>query len=320
MRRTLFAAGMVMVLTVVSIAGATAQEISVFGGVMRNSETHTDPYVWQLEYMQGMSDHFAWSFSYLNEGHVPEHHRDGPLFQFWARTDVGQRLSLGAGIGPYYYFDTTGASQGASYANDHGWGAVFSLAATWRVGGRWLMELRGNWVRTGSGADNISALAGIGYELEAPPVSEERYSPEKPACNEVTLFFGQTIVNSFNSDKSTAAAIEYRRDFADLPLAWTATWLYEGDNGVERRNGLMTQLWLQRAFFDDRVTLGIGGGPFVVVDTYRPKDDETVVGVFSITAGYRLSAHWIMRLSWNRVVTNYNSDADVILAGLGYRF
>jgi hypothetical protein len=82
----------------------------------------------------------------------------------------------------------------------------------------------------------------------------------------------------------------------------------------------MTQLWLERAFLDDRVTLGIGGGPYFVVDTYRPKDDETVVGVFSITAGYRLSPRWTARLSWNRVVTNYDSDADVILAGLGYRF
>jgi hypothetical protein len=186
MRETLSIAGMIVVfLTVVSSVKALAQEVHALGGVMRNSETHTDPYAWQLEYMQGISDHFAWSFSYLNEGHVPDHHRDGPVFQLWARTDVRQKLSLGAGIGAYRYFDTTGASQGAACADDHGWGAVFSLSATWRVGGRWLMELRGNWVRTGPGADNISALAGVGYELEGPPTGEERCPAENPARNEI---------------------------------------------------------------------------------------------------------------------------------------
>jgi hypothetical protein len=66
--------------------------------------------------------------------------------------------------------------------------------------------------------------------------------------------------------------------------------------------------------------LGIGGGPYLVVDKYHPGEDETVVGIFGMTASYRFSPRWIIRLSWNRVVTNYNGDSDVLLAGIGYLF
>ena len=311
--------GAFLVLLGVLTVNAGAQEVSALGGVRQNSETHAATYIWQLEYMQGLSDHIAWSFSYLNEGHVPNHHRDGPVSQLWARTDVlQQRLSLAAGIGVYHYFDTTAPTNG-SYANDHGWGAISSLAATWHVQGPWLIQLRGNWVHAERGVDNLSALAGIGYQLDAPPASKGQCLPEKLTKNEITLFLGQATANSFNSDKSIAASVEYRRRLAPF-LEWTVSWLYEGDNGIQDREGLMTQLWAVRSFLDERLTLGIGGGPYVVVETHHPRDDETVVGIFSMTASYRFSPRWTVRLSWNRVVTNYDSDSDIILAGLGYLF
>ncbi|MGD0237394.1 MAG: hypothetical protein ABSC55_23055 [Syntrophorhabdales bacterium] len=319
MMRSLSIIGAFMVLLGVLAVNARAQEVWALGGVRQNFETHADTYIWQLEYMQGLSDHIAWSFSYLNEGHVPNHQRDGAVSQLWARTDVlQQRLSLAAGIGAYRYFDTT-APTDESYANNHGWAAIFTLAATWHVQGPWLMQLRGNWVHAERGVDNLSAFVGIGYQLDTPPAFKEQCLPEKLTNNEITLFFGQEISNNFNSDKSIAASIEYRRRLAPF-LEWTVSSVYEGDNGIQNRTGLMTQLWAVRSFLDERFTLGIGGGPYFVVDTHHAGDDETVVGVFSMTASYRFMPRWAVRLSWNRVVTNYDSDSDVILAGLGYLF
>jgi hypothetical protein len=317
--RSLSIIGACMVLLGVLAVDARSQEISVLGGVRQNSETHTGTYMWQLEYMQGLSDHLAWSFSYLNEGHVPNHHRDGPVSQIWARTDVlQQRLSLAAGIGVYRYFDTT-LQTNESYADNHGWGAISSLAVTWHIQGPWLMQLRGNWVHTEHDVDNLSALVGIGYQLDAPPAFKEQCLPEEVTNNEITLFLGQMIANSFNSDKSIAASVEYRRRLAPF-LEWTVSSLYEGNNGVQDRFGLMTQLWAVRYFFDERLSLGIGGGPYFAIDRRHPGDDETVVGVFGLTASYRFMARWTVRLSWDRVLTNYDSDSDVILVGLGYLF
>ena len=34
----------------------------------------------------------------------------------------------------------------------------------------------------------------------------------------------------------------------------------------------------------------------------------------------RLGDHWLTRLTWNRTMTGYDRDTDVILAGIGYRF
>jgi hypothetical protein len=43
-------------------------------------------------------------------------------------------------------------------------------------------------------------------------------------------------------------------------------------------------------------------------------------GLLSASASYRLSSRWLLRVSWNRSITGYDRDADVLLAGIGYRF
>ena len=315
--RNFLAIGAFTVLLALFAVSGRAQELYGLGGERENDKSHADTYAWQIEYMERLADHLSWSFSYLNEGHVLRHYRDGAVSQFWAHTEMlGGGFSLAAGLGAYRYFDTTPSN--GSYADDHGWGVISSVAATWRLHGPWLLQLRGNWIHSERDVDNLSVLAGIGYELEPTNSVKEQISPERPA-NEVTLFLGQAMSNSFGSEPSVAEDVEYRRRLAPF-LEWTVSSIYEGDNGAENRGGLATQLWVVRSFFDERLTLGIGGGPYFVVDTYHPGTDKTVVALFSMTASYRFMPHWSVRVSWNRVTTNYNSDSDVILGGIGYLF
>ncbi|MGN5476972.1 hypothetical protein ACTMU2_08535 [Cupriavidus basilensis] len=56
---------------------------------------------------------------------------------------------------------------------------------------------------------------------------------------------------------------------------------------------------------------GPGAGKFALA-LVRPR--------VTLSASYRLSGHWLGRLSWNRVMTGYDRDADLLLAGVGYRF
>ena len=306
-----------------------AQELHGFGGIMQHTDTDDNSYSWQLEFQEGLGEHFAYSIGYLNEGHIPAHHRDGHMAQLWTRTNLlDRRLSLAAGIGPFRYFDTTAAKAGASYQNDHGWGVTMSLAATWYTENRWLFQLRTNFVETTSSIDTISTLIGIGYQLEAPPTPGPlpTASPQKRKTteNELTVFLGRTIVNSFNSEHSLAAAVEYRRGLWRY-VDWTAGWLFEGDNRLSRRNGLTTQLWATRALLDDRLSLGIGVGPYINIDHYRnplqtSERTRAISGIVTLTASYRLTPDWALRTSWNRIVTSYNRDTDVILGGVGYRF
>src|SRR5438067_1668583 len=107
-----------------------AQELSLFGGAVEASGSGDHSYAWAFDYRHGLGEHAAVTFSWLNEGHFTHHHRDGHTVQLWARTSIlGRRITLAAGAGPYLYYDTT-LSVGTDFADEHGWGGVFSVSAT----------------------------------------------------------------------------------------------------------------------------------------------------------------------------------------------
>ncbi|MGE5172265.1 MAG: hypothetical protein ACM3MD_00395 [Betaproteobacteria bacterium] len=320
----------VIIVSIVAACPAGAQEIFFLGGAMQDTETNDRSYSWQIEYREGLAEHFAYSLSYLNEGHTPNHHRDGHSVQIWTRANVfDRRLSLAAGFGPFYFFDTMAAPAGTSHYNDHGWGGILSFAATWHGESRWLVQLRTNVIETSESIDTVSAVFGVGYQLEAPlsaaPLTQPTPRRRRTMNNEMTVFFGRTIVNSFGSEPADAGSIEYRRCLRPS-VEWTITWLYEGKNSVIARNGLITQLWAAKAFLeDDRLALGIGFGPYHGIDRYRDPHsssahDRFLSGVLTLTGSYGFHPHWGIRISWNRTITDYNRDTDVILAGIGYRF
>lgn len=306
-----------------------AQEFHLLGGVGNNTATSHGTYAWQIDYLEGLGEHLAFSVSYLNEGHVPIHHRDGNTLQIWERFNLlDRRLTLAAGVGPYYYFDTTTAATPGASVDNHGWGAMLSTAATWQADTNWLIQLRTNWLHTGDSIDTTSVLLGIGYRFSpAPGLTDEGPPPVVQAGNnEIMVFLGRTIVNSFNSEEAAATAIEYRRKIA-RHLDWTAGWLHEGDARLVRRNGVTSQLWAVQPVLDDRVVFGIGGGAYMAIDRYvNPRPGETgcgskaASGIVTLTAAYRFTPNWSIRTSWNRVVTSYNRDTDVLMGGIGYRF
>jgi len=325
---TAFRLAVTLILLAASPLTGQAQEIYLLGGLLQNANDGKDSYAWQLEYIEGLGENFGLGISYLNEGHVPGHHRDGNTVHLWARTNLlDRRLSLAAGIGPYYYYDTLPAKAGTSYQNDHGWGAIFSSAVTWYTDSRWLFQLRANVVDNFTTFNSFSALVGIGYQLEAPPVpgpvDKAPLQDQEKAKNELSLLVGQTIVNSLESQKSVALAAEYRRRVWRY-VDWSAAWLYEGDNRLFRRHGLASQLWGIREFFDDRFSVGIGGGAYFPISmrpaSHRFGVDRSVCGIATLTTSYRVLPGLDARVSWNRIITDYNHDTDVILGGIGYRF
>jgi hypothetical protein len=234
---------------------------------------------------------------YLNQGHFPLHHRDSHSASLWVRTITFNRhLSLSAGAGALYYYDTTNPSGGSLNSDVHGFGLLRSVAATWYTKSRILFQVRANWINADA-FDTVSAFAGIGYQLDPPSA------------------------NISGPGHSEAAAIEYRRGIWKC-LEWTVGGLYEGNNSLINRYGLTTQIWLARPFLHDRVALGIGGGAYFNNDRRRinQENDIFISKLATISASYRMSPHFHVRFSWDRVITNYNRDSDVFLGGIGYRF
>jgi len=92
--RPLFAAA----LCALCSSGLRAQEFSLLAGPLVSKDE--DTYSWQATYREGLGRHAAWSFSWLNEGHIPNHHRDGQLAQLWGRLPLSEnRLERGKTFG-----------------------------------------------------------------------------------------------------------------------------------------------------------------------------------------------------------------------------
>jgi hypothetical protein len=201
-------------------------------------------------------------------------------------------------------------------------GGVFSLAGFWYTESPWVIQLRSNLIKTNN-IDTYSTMVGVGYQLDyssARGTSSEAGPPRvKTTDNEITVMMGQATVNSANSPQSLAQSIEYRRGIARY-IDWTIAWLNEGENRLIRRNGILSQAWLVRAFLDEHLALGVGLGPYFLVDKFADEARYTVAGVITLSASYRFNPNWLVRLSWNRITTDYNRDTDVIMIGPGYRF
>ena len=87
--------------------------------------------------------------------------------------------------------------------------------------------------------------------------------------------------------------------------------------------GVVVQGWLVRRYDDDRVTVGVGYGPYFGVDTRAraaDQDQSRRSRRLTIAASYRFAREWAVRGSFSRVVTTYNRDTDVFMLDLGYRF
>lgn len=130
-RCTQAALGLLACAAIVTVSPrAQAQEFSFLAGPLKSNSQNT--YSWEANYRESIGPYAAWSFSWLNEGHIPDHHRDGQSVQIWGRMPLwNRRLELSAGVGPYRYFDTSEAQAGGNYSNTHGWGGLFSLRAAY---------------------------------------------------------------------------------------------------------------------------------------------------------------------------------------------
>lgn len=307
-----------------------AQELTILGGGMSRADFKQSSYTWQIDYRQDLYRYLAASIAYINEGHVPGHHRDGTAGEVWGELPFfNNSLSLALGAGPYYFYDTQ-PLPGGDTANVHGTALIVSFSATAYFSDRWFSRFMINRISPTNDIKVNTAAVGIGFwfgrDKKPTPgklgdaANEHDYVTE----NEFTVFAGQSVVNTLFSAKAFAYALEYRRGV--MPhLDWTASFIYEGDPQIVRRNGFATQIWPVNTFFNQRIAVGLGVGPYVFIDRRHPVNRAqripvSVAPLVSLTFSVRLSEQWLVRTVWDRVVSNYNRDSDIFLVGLGYRW
>ena len=302
---------------------ARAQDLAAFLGSTRTETPRETTYGWLLQYSHDLGEHLFATYSYMNEGHVPRHHRDGHAVQLWlGARPFSPELTFSSGIGPYRFFDTTVAESG-DFANAHGWGWLASVAATWRPGAHpWFYELRVNRVEARNNIDSTMVLLGVGYRAEQDATFARGATDGlwKDRRGEVWLARGETIVNSLESESQNASAwsIEYRHAFTPV-VRGSVGWVQEGDARLIRRGGVVAQGWLEPSFSHNLFTVGIGFGGYFAVDEYQPRSHR-VLGILSTTLSYHFAHNWVGRFTWHRISSNYDRDSDIALLGVGYRF
>jgi hypothetical protein len=308
------------------LSAADAQEVFIDYGSTRNISTDESSFYWSIEYLHWW-DNLGLSASWPNEGHFVEdntHHRDGQSAQVWLRKFiVDEKLSIIGGVGPYLYYDTVGVVQDLNYHDEHGLGIEYSVAGVWYLNNNWIVKLQGNYIETFDSFDTFSASVGLGYLFwNKRPEEKEYENILREYNNEITVFFGGVIVNSFDSENNIAEAVEYKRELGEH-FDWSVSFINEGDAERINRKGVASQLWLTNSVFEDSLSLGVGAGPYAFYDEYMGFDNSDSVGVAGLvtfSVGYNISERWLSRVSWNRVLSDYNRDTDIILLGLGYKF
>lgn len=307
-------------------SSASASELYALGGAMHSLSPSDTSYSWQIEYRQDILKHLAGGISYLNEGHIRGHHRDGYSPQLWVRSELlAYRLTVAAAAGPYFFLDTVNNPLTArGFTNDHGLKAMVSLALAYHLQDDLIFEVRSNWVAGDQGFNTLSVLGGIGYHFDPDLEPVDAMKDHRDgANNEITVFGGRTIVNSFRSQESLAIGVEYRRRLL-RHLEWTIGGIHEGDTRLSRRDGLVTQIWPNQDLLEGLFSVGAGIGPYLDVSHHdnalNGDDDRRVACLLTLSGAWRMTPHWSLRLSWNRLVTSNDRDTDIIMGGLGFRF
>jgi len=309
-----------------------AEELSLLAGMTRSVDPGETSPAWQAMFRHGFLRNFAASLSWINEGHLKEHKRDGAAAQAWGRLLLpGGRATVGVGAGVYHYFDTV-LLPGGDHKNVHGWAPAYSLTASYYPRESWFVQAAVNHIHPGGDFSSNTFLAGVGYRLwkqPGAPSGTGGTGPGKPAPGrttgyEVVPFLGQVVVNSGGNEPGIGAGVEFRMGI-DTHLDWTVSWLREEVSGTLDRTGLGTQIWLVDAFLDRRVTLGFGAGLYSFVDFEAPPEpggirNLDIAGLLTVTTSYRLSDRWFTRFNWNRVMSNDSRDSDDFLLGVGYRW
>jgi hypothetical protein len=312
-----------------AVVPAGAEEFSVLAG-LTDAGHASGSYAWGLEYRERLLAHLDATLSYLNEGHVPDHHRDGASLALWATTSFWQeRLTLALGAGPYIYCDTEfDPTVPDGYHDHHGIGALISGSVSYRLARNWVARLEVTQVTAPGDEGTRTVMLGVGYQLQSVidrlnrSWTDAAPAASAAAANELGLFWGQTILNGAHADASSAFGVEYRRRML-RHLELSASLIDDGDGLDGHHLGITGEAWLVQDFNSGRIVLGVGLGTYFSLESYQTvygTPAASTVGLASITAAWRLTRALDLRLIWHRGFTEDDQDRDIVTAGLGWKF
>jgi hypothetical protein len=143
-----------------------ANELSVLAGATESIDTGERSYAWQVACRYTFLRNFAASVSWINEGHLEEHKRDGFAVQGWGRVPfLDDRLSIGVGAGLYSFVDFE-APPGSGENRNLDIAGLLTITTSYRFSDHWSTRFHWNRVMSNDSRDTDLFLLGLGYRWE----------------------------------------------------------------------------------------------------------------------------------------------------------
>jgi hypothetical protein len=319
---------------------AIAQNYSILGGFLRSPGSNTTVVV-QEEYKKDLSKTLSKpisiSFSYINEGHLDDpykHHRDGFMGQLWGdySPKILDKLTLSAGVGPYYYYDTQ--SDEPNLGSTHrpnkfvrDFALVGSINAKYNLPYGLNIQGRVNFIEPtdnplswnnndtdpNKNVSSQSFLLGIGADLSSENTGYLFNDKVKEKGKNQISF---ETVYSIGDIKNFVKAVEYRRIFTKN-LEGSASYFFNNEGSY----GAAAQVWLVENI--KNLKFGIGTGAYF--DLLSKEDEDTsnkedLSQMISTMISYQITDHFNIQNEWSRIHPNRDKKEDIVRVGLGITF
>jgi hypothetical protein len=304
---------------------ANAESVLALAGITDATDNPGNSYAWQLQFQEPLSAQTGASLSWINEGHIPHHHRDGAAAQFWYSTQSWNGLQFVVGAGPYFYFDTEQNGSSLGYSDMHSVAGLLSAAVDLNLSRSWFVRFDVSAVYAPGELNTLGFMVGGGYRLgrgEHQDPGGDSVLPTSYVRQQIQLFGGDMIYNELDSHVDHEIGIEYR--LALLPwVAWSTTWFYAPGDSGSQRNQIATQIWLVDSLQNGKLEFSAGLGVYTPLGGV-PSNSESPPANVSGMSGLRVQWNWSRRsgliLTWYRSFTNDDADRDIITLGYGFRF
>jgi hypothetical protein len=296
-----------------------------------HASTDDDTYGWQFEVQEPLSQQLSGSLSWLNEGHISRHRRDGAAAQLWFNSPMWfDRLQFSIGAGPYIYFDTEQESTNRGYSDVHSAAGAFSASLSLDLSKSWFLALNVNAIYAPGDFNSLGVLFGGGYhfgtsERSGSAVGTDADADTPNRRQQIQLLLGETIQNDLDfeggSSEQRTAGLEYHLALTRW-LAWSATWFHEIDSGQASHDQAATQLWVVDSLPGGRFSLGAGLGIYVPLESPQggvAGGAEPLSGLSGLRVEWNLNPRNSLIVTWYRSFTRDDSDCDIITLGYGFR-
>jgi hypothetical protein len=316
-----------------TLSVAQAESIIGMGGINDTNDHTARTYSWQIEYQQPLVNQqplvplFAASFSWLNEGHVPYHQRDGAVAQLWVGTPVWHDLRASLGVGPYLYFDTEATDSVRGYTDAHGVAGILTTSLEYELNRSWFVSLNASEIYAPRNVSTYTVLLGVGYRLTALDdlfqslnIGTDNAPLEMSARQQVQAFGGKKIYNDLDPRQTDTFGADYRFSLTRW-AAWSATWFNDPGSAPGLHDRVASQLWLVHGIDRAHLALSLGLGTYVQLGANAARTGTSrASGLSGIRADWEWAPHTSLVFTWYRRFTEDDEDRDILTLGLAWRF